>query len=151
MQTLRKLDGVLISVRSKYKTRRVVINLTLAIIYLALLAYYIMFIPPVASTSWVMKNESIWNEIYKYLNPFTVGAYILGLVVLVQYIMCKNVVVRILVSMFYGMIIFSSLIVIMGMTELWELYIFAPHVLIISICIVILFREKNILIREHSG
>lgn len=151
MQTLRKLDGVLISVRSKYKTRRVVINLTLAIIYLALLAYYIMFIPPVASTSWVMKNESIWNEIYKYLNPFTVGAYILGLVVLVQYIMCKNVVVRILVSMFYGMIIFSSLIVIMGMTELWELYIFMPHVLIISICIVILFREKNILIREHSG
>lgn len=150
MHTISKSDGVLISIRNKYKAHSMFINIILGIIYLALFAYYIMFIPPVASTTWVMEKEYIWHKIYMYINPFTVGAYILGLVVLAQYIICKNVIVRILVSLFYGMIIFFSLVVIMGMTELWELYIFIPHVIIVSMCIAIIFRERKIFQKEHS-
>lgn len=126
MQTISKIDGALKFIRNKYKAHSISINLILIIVYLVLIGYYIMFIPPIASTTWVMEKEFIWYKMYKIINPFTIGTYIWGSVVLCEYVIRKNIIFRILVSLFYGMIIFI------------------PHVLIVPMCIVILYRERSI-------
>lgn len=122
----------------------------MGIVYLVLFVYYIRFIPSVATTTWFMEKEYIWNQIYMLISPFTIGAYILGLVVFVQYLISKNVFIRVFASLFYGMILFFSFFAIMGMTELWELYIFIPHVIIVLMCIAIIFWESRIFQKEHS-
>lgn len=88
MQPISKIDGALKFIRNKYKAHSISINLILIIVYLVLIGYYIMFIPPMASTIWVMEKEFIWYKMYKIINPFTIGTYILGVVYI--YTSCLN-------------------------------------------------------------
>ena len=88
----------------------------------------------------------IWNRLYTAINPFTIAAYLLGLVVLLQYIIYDNIVLKVLITIFYGWIMLMSLVAIMGIIHWWELSIYLPHIIIIILCIwtsVIKWRSKH--------
>lgn len=141
MSIVRKFDKGIFSIYDKCHTHKIIINIGLILVYALIVIYYAMFIPFIATNTWIMENESIWEKIYATINPFTTGAYILGLIVLSQYVIYDSLVLKIMISLFYGMIVFSSLIVIMGMTKWWELYIYLPHIVIVFLCVLVSYRK----------
>lgn len=115
-----------------------IIVISLAIIIdILLLLYYLIFIPFWPETGWVVAHEEIWYSIYRAFSPFTSGAYLTGIVVIAHFLFFKSIIAKALISIFYGLIICISLIVMMGMTSVWELYIYLPHLAIIIICILV--------------
>lgn len=115
-----------------------IIVISLAIIIdILLLLYYLVFIPFWPEASWIITHEEIWYSIYRTFSPFTSGAYLTGIVVIAHFLFFKSIIAKALISIFYGLIICISLIVMMGMTNIWELYIYLPHLAIIIICILI--------------
>jgi len=141
LSIVRKFDKGIFSIYEKYHTHKIIINIGLILTYALVFLYYAMFIPFIAANTWIMENEFIWEKIYAIINPFTTGTYILGLIVMSQYIIYDSLVLKILISLFYGMIVFLSLIVTMGMTKWWELYIFLPHIIIASLCVLVSYRK----------
>lgn len=70
--------------------------------------------------------------LYTKVNPFTFGTYFLGISVLLFCAFYKNKVLKAILCTFYIIVIFFSLVAIMGMNSATDLLIYAPHLLIIG-------------------
>lgn len=93
--------------------------------------------------SLLFADAGIWTAMYAAVNPFTTGAYILGAAVLIQYIMYDNWIIKVLLSAFYGIVILQSFVVMMGMTSIWEMYIYIPHLIVIILCGIVTRSKQN--------
>ena len=100
----------------------------------AMIMYYlIFFLWAKLSEPW--EGESVVLTAYSgfiaYINPFTIGAYLLGVVALLNLKYCQSKAYRIGFFVSYCFLAVCSLVAIMGMTYWWELFMYAPHVIII--------------------
>lgn len=138
---INKFDKCLFKIYDTFKGHRPLINVIFILVDGLLLFYYLAFIPSLGWSSLLLNNESVWLKLYYTINPFTTAAYIFAILVLFHYIIYDSIVVKVLISIFHALIIFTSLILIMGMTKVWELIIYLPHVLVIFFCIVVSFRK----------
>ncbi len=81
--------------------------------------------------------------LFTTVNPMMWGAYLLGLTMLIHLIAFKNIIGRCLLAVFYGFSVVVSLIAVMGMTNMSDLAIYLPHVVIIALAIAILARQHK--------
>lgn len=76
-----------------------------------------------------------------YINPFTIGTYLLGAVALLNLKYCLSKAYRTVFFVVYCIVAVCTLVAIMGMTYWWELLIYIPHVIIIVAAIIIVSRR----------
>lgn len=112
----------------------------------AIIMYYMVFFLW-AKLSEPDEGESVVLTAYSgfiaYINPFTIGAYLLGVVALLNLKYCQSKIYRIAFFVFYCIIAVCTLVAIMGMTYWWELFMYAPHVIIIVAAIMIMSRRND--------
>ena len=85
----------------------------------------------------------VYSGFIGYINPFTIGAYLLGAVALLNLKYCQSKAYRIGFFVSYCFLAVCSLVAIMGMTYWWELFMYAPHVIIIVAAIMIMSRRND--------
>ena len=85
----------------------------------------------------------IWFSSYGRSFPFTIGAYLLGVVALLNLKYCQSKIYRIAFFVFYCIIVVCTLVAIMGMTKWWELLMYAPHLIIIVAAILIVSKRNG--------
>ena len=112
----------------------------------AMIMYYlIFFLWAKLSEPW--EGESVVLTAYSgfiaYINPFTIGAYLLGVVALLNLKYCQSKAYRIGFFVSYCFLAVCSLVAIMGMTYWWELFMYAPHVIIIVAAFMIASRRND--------
>jgi len=116
-------------------------NKLLAAANIAIIVYYLIFF------LWAGEEESVVLTAYSgfiaYINPFTIGAYLLGAVALLNLKYCQSKAYRIGFFVSYCFLAVCSLVAIMGMTYWWELFMYAPHVIIIAAAIMIMSRRND--------
>ena len=78
-----------------------------------------------------------------YVNPFTIGAYLLGIVALLNLKYCQRKAYRIVFFVIYCIVVVCTLVAIMGMTCWWELLMYVPHIIIIIASIVIVSQKMT--------
>ena len=112
----------------------------------AIIMYYMVFFLW-AKLSEPDEGESVVLTAYSgfiaYINPFTIGAYLLGAVALLNLKYCQSKAYRIGFFVSYCFLAVCSLVAIMGMTYWWELFMYAPHVIIIAAAIMIMSRRND--------
>ena len=112
----------------------------------AIIMYYMVFFLW-AKLSESDEGESVVLTAYSgfiaYINPFTIGAYLLGVVALLNLKYCQSKAYRIGFFVSYCFLAVCSLVAIMGMTYWWELFMYAPHVIIIAAAIMIMSRRND--------
>ena len=112
----------------------------------AIIMYYMVFFLW-AKLSEPDEGESVVLTAYSgfiaYINPFTIGAYLLGVVALLNLKYCQSKAYRIGFFVSYCFLAVCSLVAIMGMTYWWELFMYAPHVIIIAAAIMIMSRRND--------
>ena len=112
----------------------------------AIIMYYMVFFLW-AKLSEPDEGESVVLTAYSgfiaYINPFTIGAYLLGVVALLNLKYCQSKAYRIGFFVSYCFLAVCSLVAIMGMTYWWELFMYAPHVIIIVAAIMIMSRRND--------
>ena len=112
----------------------------------AIIMYYMVFFLW-AKLSEPDEGESVVLTAYSgfiaYINPFTIGAYLLGVVALLNLTYCQSKAYRIGFFVSYCFLAVCSLVAIMGMTYWWELFMYAPHVIIIVAAIMIMSRRND--------
>ncbi len=86
----------------------------------------------------------IWDKVYKVLDPFVFMPYVMGLVSVFITIAYRKIWFKIVYFLFYIISIMFSLMMVMGMTSIWELLVFLPHVVCLIIDAVLALRYKNI-------
>jgi len=138
---INKFDKGIFKIYDKFQGHRPLINVIFILVDGLLLFYYFAFIPSPVWSSPLLNNDSVWIKLYTTINPFTTAAYIFAILALFHYIIFDSIVVKTLISIFHGLIILTSLILVMGMTKVWELIIYLPHVLAIFFCIVVSYRK----------
>lgn len=133
--------------RSKefYMGQRIKMNIFAAVLDVLLFVYFIpLFVSLVPSESvfaWSEANEHLWYSVYNCVSPFTIGKYILGATLLWHFLIYENKILNAVISAFYIWVLFNSLIVTMGMTHAWELYIYIPDIVVIVLAGVILYKK----------
>ena len=85
----------------------------------------------------------VYSGFIGYINPFTIGAYLLGAVALLNLKYCLSKAYRIGFFVSYCFLAVCSLVAIMGMTYWWELLMYAPHIIIIAAAIMIVSRRND--------
>jgi hypothetical protein len=112
----------------------------------AIIMYYIIFFLW-AECSRPGEGESAVMHAYSgfiaYINPLTIGAYLLGAVALLNLKYCQSKAYRIGFFVSYCFLAVCSLVAIMGMTYWWELFMYAPHVIIIFAAFMIASRRND--------
>ena len=112
----------------------------------AIIMYYMVFFLW-AKLSESDEGESVVLTAYSgfiaYINPFTIGAYLLGAVALLNLKYCQSKAYRIGFFVSYCFLAVCSLVAIMGMTYWWELFMYAPHVIIIVAAILIVSKRNG--------
>ena len=73
----------------------------------------------------------------------TVGTYITGFAMLLHLVAFKNIIGRCLIATIYGFAFVVSIVAIMGMTTWKDLMIYVPHIVIISVAIIILYKQHD--------
>ena len=112
----------------------------------AIIMYYIIFflwaecLRPGEGETVVM---NAYSGFIAYINPFTIGAYLLGAVALLNLKYCQSKTYKIAFFVFYCIIAVCTLVAIMGMTKWWELLMYAPHVIMIVAAIMIVSRRND--------
>ncbi|MBQ3370686.1 MAG: hypothetical protein IJG48_06700 [Mogibacterium sp.] len=121
-------------------------NNLLAAANIAIIVYYMVFFLW-AKLSEPDEGETVVLTAYSgfiaYINPFTIGAYLLGAVALLNLKYCQSKAYRIGFFVSYCFLAVCSLVAIMGMTYWWELFMYAPHVIIIAAAIMIMSRRND--------
>lgn len=138
------MDTVILKLHHNYHNHKTRNTLILAMVNLLLLVYFALFICVGPFDAWARTHEALWYEIYHAVNPFTTGAYIVGLAVLIQHVMYDGWVIKSLISLFYAAVICASWIATMGMTSPWEMWIYLPHLLVIILCVAVSYRKRKI-------
>ena len=112
----------------------------------AIIMYYMIFF------LWAMllepeEGESVvviaYSGFIAHINPFTIGAYLLGVVALLNLKYCQSKAYRIGFFVSYCFLAVCSLVATMGMTYWWELFMYAPHVIIIVAAFMIASRRND--------
>lgn len=121
-------------------------NKLLAAANIAIIVYYMVFFLW-AKISEPGEGESVVVTAYSgfiaHINPFTIGAYLLGVVALLNLKYCQSKAYRIGFFVSYCFLAVCSLVAIMGMTYWWELLMYAPHVIIIVAAFIIASRRND--------
>ncbi|MCQ4636826.1 hypothetical protein NE619_08785 [Anaerovorax odorimutans] len=143
MQKISKPDQVIFHIYDNYHKHKKPISILMGVVNAVLFAYYFLLAPFILTPifTWVTIHEEIWYEIYEVINPFTIGSYTLGAIVLLQYIMYDGWVIKCLLSIFYGWILLMSLVLLMGMTSAWDLCVYIPHLVVIILCGIVTYRK----------
>ena len=120
------------------KPPKLLLQLVLILSALGMIFYYAKFIPIPVIEDLISSHETIWSDYLYKINPFTVGSYMMGILTLFFYVSFKHIIIKVLISLLYIYVILFSLIAVMGVTKIWELYIYIPHLIIwgIIICII---------------
>lgn len=147
LQKTSKMDTVVFSIYKTYHKNKKTMGIIMMIVNVLLFLYYLPFFNP---TMGLLPHGEIWDAMYVVVNPFTIGAYILGVVVLIQYMMYDGWIIKALIGSFYGWIILISLVVIMGMTSVWELCIYIPHLMVIVLCGIVTRSKQKIRLRDAA-
>lgn len=129
------MNTVIFSIYDTYHENKKTVGIIMMIVNVLLFVYY---------CSLLFADVGIWTEMYSIVNPFTTGAYILGVAVLIQYIMYDGWIIKVLLSAFYGIVILQSFVVMMGMTSIWEMCIYIPHLIVIILCGIVTRSKQNI-------
>lgn len=103
------------------------------LLYFVLLFYFVH----------TMSDSRVLLAIFVRVNPFTLGAYYMGLTAVVHLIAFKNVLSRALIWIVYLFVAVCSLVAIMGITEMWEFIIYVPHVIFILLGITVLIVQRT--------
>lgn len=144
MTNLLKIDRFILKVGDTYRSHKNLIRVLMAAIDVLLIIYFLGFIPFFPIADWTMTHHGLWTWLYGLVNPFTTGSYVFGAVLLIHFFLFDGVVVKLLLGVFYAMIVFVSLIAIMGMTSAVELCIYLPHLLVVVLCILVTARKWKI-------
>ena len=141
-RTEKKEDDIHKQGNNRMKSNKLMVAANIAII-----AYYIIFFIW-AKLSEPGEGESVVVTAYSgfiaYINPFTIGVYILGAVALLNLKYCQSKAYRIVFFVFYCILAVCSLVAIMGLTYWWELLMYVPHVIIIVAAIMIVSRRNAV-------
>lgn len=135
------MNTVIFSIYDTYHKNKKTVGIIMMIVNVLLFVYY---------CSLLFADVEIWTDMYSIVNPFTTGAYILGAAVLIQYIMYDGWIIKVLLSAFYGIVILQSFVVMMGMTSIWEMCIYIPHLIVIILCGIVTRSKRNISTRDAA-
>lgn len=72
------------------------------------------------------------KTLYTKVNPFTLGAYFLGVSVLLFCAFYRNWVLKGILCILYILVVLFSLVAVMGMESAADFLIYAPHLLIVA-------------------
>lgn len=128
------MNTAIFNIYDTYHKNKKTVGIIMMLINVLLFIYY---------CSLLFADAGIWTAMYAAVNPFTTGAYILGAAVLIQYIMYDNWIIKVLLSAFYGIVILQSFVVMMGMTSIWEMCIYIPHLIVIILCGIVTRSKQN--------
>lgn len=108
----------------------------------AIIMYYMVFFLW-AKLSEPDEGESVVLTAYSGFIAYINGSYLLGVVALLNLKYCQSKIYRIAFFVFYCIIAVCTLVAIMGMTHWWELFMYAPHAIIIAAAIMIVSRRND--------
>ncbi len=93
----------------------------------------------------VSEKHWYWNYILLHLNPFTVGAYFLGVTMLLAIVAMRGFWIKVLLAVPYFVNLPLSFTAAMGMDSVTDLLIFAPHIviLILLVAAIVYTRRKE--------
>ena len=110
------------------------------IMYYMICFLWAMLLEPEEGESVVV---TAYSGFIAHINPFTIGAYLLGVVALLNLKYCQSKAYRIGFFVSYCFLAVCSLVATMGMTYWWELFMYAPHVIIIVAAFMIMSRRND--------
>lgn len=90
----------------------------------------------------------------RLLNPFTTGAYLMGIAMMLHYAAFRGIPGRLLMSILYLYMFVFSLVGVMGMEEWKDLLIYAPHPVIVTLTVIIVvrqYRKARAVEKESAG
>jgi membrane-associated HD superfamily phosphohydrolase len=106
----------------------------------AIIAYYAAFLLW-AELSQPGEGETVVMHAYSgflaLINPFTIGAYLLGIVALLNLKYCRRKAYRITFFLLYCIVAACTLVAVMGMTHWWELLMYVPHLIILILAMIL--------------
>lgn len=106
----------------------------------AIIAYYAAFLLW-AELSQPGEGETVVMHAYSgflaLINPFTIGAYLLGIVALLNLKYCRRKAYRIIFFLLYCIVAACTLVAVMGMTHWWELLMYVPHLIILVLSMIL--------------
>ena len=89
----------------------------------------------------VAEGETVVMHAYSgflaLINPFTIGAYLLGIVALLNLKYCRRKAYRIIFFLLYCIVAACTLVAVMGMTHWWELLMYVPHLIILVLAMIL--------------
>ena len=110
---------------------------------IAIIAYYAAFLLW-AELSQPGEGETVVMHAYSgflaLINPFTIGAYLLGIVAIVALLnlkYCRRKAYRIIFFLLYCIVAACTLVAVMGMTHWWELLMYVPHLIILVLAMIL--------------
>lgn len=118
----------------------ILLKVVTIILLTIVLIYYLMFFIWAFDAS--TEYDSTFRELYSKVNPFTLGAYALGIVALLYNFLFKHVIIKAIIWIVYFLVIVFTLIALMGMVRLIDLLIYLPHLFIIVGGIIGTFKSK---------
>ena len=101
---------------------------------IAIIAYYAAFLLWAELSPVVMHAYSGFLAL---INPFTIGAYLLGIVALLNLKYCRRKAYRIIFFLLYCIVAACTLVAVMGMTHWWELLMYVPHLIILVLAMIL--------------
>ena len=113
---------------------------TLIMSNVAIIAYYAAFLLW-AELSQPGEGETVVMHAYSgflaLINPFTIGAYLLGIVALLNLKYCRRKAYRIIFFLLYCIVAACTLVAVMGMTHWRELLMYVPHLIILILAMIL--------------
>ncbi len=137
------MDKVVTWIRKIYKCHKPLVIFSAGSVDVLMIAYFAKFIPFISLTTWGIAHENLWARLYSLVDPYTTGSYILGVLVLLQFIMLDSTIIKLILGIFYTTIIFFSFVAVIEMVNLTELSFLLPHIVILIICIVVSVTEQR--------
>ena len=115
------------------------IRIVSAVLDVITILYFVLYICWI----FVMPNNNQLDQLFTHINPMTVGTYFMGISVIVHLIAFKNIIGRFIIFVPYIFSVIFSFIAIMGVTDLSDLIMYIPHVVIICVAIVVIVKQKK--------
>lgn len=130
-------EQIVIGIERIYKHYKLWIIIIMSVIDVLMSIYFAKFIPFISLNDWGIVHEQLWERLYNLVNPFTIGSYVLGVLVLLQFIIFDGTIIKLLLGVFYVSIVFISFVAVIEMISVAELSFLLPHILILTLCVVV--------------
>ena len=96
-----------------------------------------------------MDNHPL-SALFVKINPMTIGAYCIGVAMILHLIAFRNPIGRCVICIPYILSVIVSCIAVMGMTGWIDLIMYVPHIVIISMAIILIIKQKNTQKHENN-